>query len=333
MASTGAQQLQRFSLVVCSRNGAAQLPRLLESVAPAFSGRSGAQLVLVDSASTDDTRIIMEAHAKDSAYETCICALKEPGLGRARNAGVEVAAGDWLFFTDDDCRLPPNFFTVFEMQMAQAFDYGGGEIHPARTDLDTRVACLRVRKTTMVPPGRILTTGFLQGANMFFHKRVFERIGAFNPHMGHGTEFSFEDIDMATRASLAGFIGVRIRGLVVQHDHNRRAGTPEADAVTESYDTGRGGYYASLLSLGIAEAFDVWRDNSFQSHHPPERLRREFAGAAAFLSALEAEPELQAPGRAAAEFHRRQRATAAGSRRAAAARFFDLTRRVWNGFR
>ena len=57
----------------------------------------------------------------------------------------------------------------------------------------------------------------MQGANMFFHKRVFETVGTYNPHLGAGTDFCFEDVDMATRASLAGFTGVRVHGLVVRH--------------------------------------------------------------------------------------------------------------------
>jgi GT2 family glycosyltransferase len=73
---------------------------------------------------------------------------------------------------------------------------------------------------------------------MFFHNSVFERVGLFNTDMGSGTPFACEDIEMASRASMAGFAGVQIPELVVRHHHGRSLGSTEAREISEGYDYG-----------------------------------------------------------------------------------------------
>jgi hypothetical protein len=96
---------------------------------------------------------------------------------------------------------------------------------------------------------------------------------------------------MATRASLDGFVGALVPFFKVTHHHRRLRGSAEANATVESYDYGRGAYYASLIERGIADVWKLWEKNSEMQHfgHAKfrERLVRELEGAASYLKAME----------------------------------------------
>jgi GT2 family glycosyltransferase len=144
-----------------------------------------------------------------------------------------------------------------------------------------------------IPKHSLLAGAALQGANMFFRRKVLDTIGGFNESMGPGTPFGCEDIDLACRASLAGFVGAQVPGIKVFHDHRRPKGSAAAEATLESYDHGRGAYYASLLDQGLIGAWQLWSSAcGLENNDDParrQRLAREFEGAAQYLNKILAE--------------------------------------------
>ncbi|MFZ0531370.1 MAG: glycosyltransferase family 2 protein, partial [Propionicimonas sp.] len=66
------------------------------------------ELVIIDNGSTDDTQGLVSAAA---AQDPRIRYVPEPqpGIGRARSAGLKAARGDILVFTDDDVLVPPTW--------------------------------------------------------------------------------------------------------------------------------------------------------------------------------------------------------------------------------
>ncbi|HTQ84428.1 MAG TPA: hypothetical protein VMI47_14305 [Pseudolabrys sp.] len=97
---------------------------------------------------------------------------------------------------------------------------------------------------------------------------------------------------MATRASVAGFTGALVPFSTVTHRHWRMRGSAEANATVESYDYGRGAYYASLLERGIPDAWKLWQACSDMRRISDPKLRmrlmRELEGAASYFKAAEA---------------------------------------------
>ena len=59
------------------------------------------EVVLVDDGSTDASRQIAEEMTADRANCRLICQTNR-GLSAARNAGIDVATGDYLTFVDSD---------------------------------------------------------------------------------------------------------------------------------------------------------------------------------------------------------------------------------------
>ena len=272
-----------ISLIVCTRNRAPQLRGMLGVLFETDFARNDVEVVLVDSASTDDTpEVIAQFVAKAGARTVRV---ERPGLGLARNCGIERSSGGLLVFTDDDCYLQPNYFGALRANFdSSTHHYGMGSVLLFDPADDRRVANYAIEAKRELPPHSLLPAGAIQGANMFFLREVFEKAGPFDSRLGAGTAFPCEDIEMATRASLAGFTGVQLPAPAVYHHHGRKAGSPEAEETLRSYDFGRGAYYASLLCRGAPAVWDLWKACTGPLGLPPdaqqlERLERELDAA------------------------------------------------------
>ena len=103
---------QNVSIIVCSRNRAAQLEKCLDSIREDEMLATAAELVLVDNGSMDDTQRVMKAHADQARYPVLVLQEPDAGLSRARNVGLDAASGDLLLFTDDDCYMDPGYIPL-----------------------------------------------------------------------------------------------------------------------------------------------------------------------------------------------------------------------------
>ncbi len=285
----------KISLVICTRNRAAQLTEALGRLDRNEIVAESAELVLVDSASTDATPKVIAEFAESAPFPVRQCRVDRPGLGRARNEGVKNAMGELIAFTDDDCYLGLNYFR----ELNKSFNpleaqYGAGELRHYNLLEDGGAGHLIPVRAT-IPAYSLLPAGVIQGANMFAHKSVFAAVGPFNDAMGAGTPFPCEDIEFAARCSLAGFVGVLLPNVRVYHDHRRKLGTREGDEALRDYDFGRGAYYASLLQRGVGGAWQLWSAGTPVSEPVPaqtvERLATEMEGASRYLRHLAASRE------------------------------------------
>ncbi len=275
----------QLSLLICSRNRANRLHATLSKLNQDSMRRYQVELVLVDSASEDETFSTMRSFRESARIKTLIVRAERKGIGHASNLGIRNASNKdgLLIFSDDDCYLDQNYFDQIVAEFDPVrFQYGGGAILQFDPLDDPRVARLPLETKTVIKKQQLLPAGAIQGANMFFLRRVFDVAGYFNEDME-----SAVDIEMATRSSFAGFTGVLLPSVRVYHDHGRRRGSAEANATVARYDAGRGAYYASLLASGISETWRLWMQMS-RCHGPMPhellvRLEREFGGAAEFL--------------------------------------------------
>lgn len=233
------------SLVICTRNRAAFLPACLDAVT-ALRPTAPWEVVLVDNGSTDETPALLAAFAEDAPFAVTVVREARPGLAAARNAGVAAARGGVLAFTDDDCYPAPDFLDRWLDVFADpAVAFGAGRI--LLHDPDDYPITIRTDTTpTAIVPHGFIEPGLVQGANMAFRREVVWALGGFDPALGPGGVFNFEDLDMSSRAAAAGYAGGFFPGPVVRHHHRRRL-PRDVRALQRSYDRGRGAYFASLL--------------------------------------------------------------------------------------
>ncbi len=179
------------------------------------------------------------------------------GVCAGRNLGVALAEGALVAFTDDDCRIAPDWFDRFEAIF--------------RTEQDTDVVCGRVR----VPPGtdaigyaavfepqrRVYHGEFPPpdidwgiSANMIVRRDVFQRIGDFDELLGAGAPLgSGGETDLLERALKAGLRIVNASEVEVLHLGVRRYG-PELNALLRRYFMG-----TVLLSARTRDSVEVAR--------------------------------------------------------------------------
>lgn len=98
-----------FSIVIPVRNDEANLRRCLESLTRLESTTNEFEVIVVDNGSTDATR-----SAADSFLSRLpLRIVEKPGvyISAVRNAGAEVARGQYLAFLDSDCEAPPKWLS------------------------------------------------------------------------------------------------------------------------------------------------------------------------------------------------------------------------------
>lgn len=87
-----------FSVVIPVYNGAATIARAVESVLA--QSRPADEVIVVDDASSDDTLQTLRARFGDKVLTVSLPVNR--GSGAARNAGMDVATGDYIAFLDAD---------------------------------------------------------------------------------------------------------------------------------------------------------------------------------------------------------------------------------------
>ncbi len=92
------------SLIVPTLNRPDDVVRLLRSVERLDPGFD--EIILVEQGDARRTRAVAD---RFPALAITVATLAEPSAARARNAGVERAGGDYVFFIDDDTELPPDY--------------------------------------------------------------------------------------------------------------------------------------------------------------------------------------------------------------------------------
>lgn len=119
----------KYSVVVATYNRAELLKQCLEAIASQNIPKSEYELLLINDGSKDQTdEIVKQFSQSHSDLNFTYFKQKNSGPAKARNIGIKNAKGEIIFFTDDDCIVPPNWIealTVEYMQKPELAGVGG----------------------------------------------------------------------------------------------------------------------------------------------------------------------------------------------------------------
>ncbi len=231
----------------------------------------------------DDWELIVVMQGEDPDLRLCVDAMsdadsrirgvwiREMGVSRARNLGIESARYDTVTFIDDDCEAAPDWLEQIHAALTDDPDVGvvagalvapPGPRWPISTCPSASPGDFTLRQTpseTESPEGAAFVS-----ANLTVRRWVWDRIGAFDELLGAGSTFrGGEDLDLFVRMTRA---GVPIRFLpaaVVHHTHGRRFGITAVARVVSAYGSGQGAAAAKLTHAAPPDAADgggeAWR--------------------------------------------------------------------------
>jgi GT2 family glycosyltransferase len=202
-----------ISVLVCTRNGSPTLRPCLEALGAQTHGNY--EVVVIDDGSTDDTPAIAKSFPF-VRYER----QDHAGLSAARNRGMELAKGDLLAYTDDDC-IPDEDWLL---HVSRAFDdstcvAAGGPNLPPPPRNGTE-ACVAVAPGA---PSHVLLDDLeaehLPGCNLVIRKGALRAIGGFRE------EFTCagDDVDVCWRLQAHGGRLRFVPAAVVWHHRRRTA--------------------------------------------------------------------------------------------------------------
>lgn len=190
-----ASSAPRFSVVIPSHQGAALLPRALESVLR--QDLAALELIVVDDGSTDGTEAVPERYD-----DPRLRWIRQPhrGVSAARNRGAAEARAPWLVFLDSDDEALPGWLARFDTAAR------------AGTGLVT-AGCLLLEGEAEEPepqrpeprPELGGLPGLLLAGTFAVQRHLFESSGGYDEelHFAENTDLLIRLVELCTRRGLA----------------------------------------------------------------------------------------------------------------------------------
>lgn len=178
----------RISVVIPACNRPAELRECLASLSPDFQQIDPAnyEVIVSDDSAAAEVQSMLQ---REFAWVRWI---KGPQRGPAanRNAGAALALGEWLVFTDDDCRPDANWLRNLDAAMNRGVDM-----------LEGRTACPDSKRHFLEEIIENPRGGNFWSCNLAVRREVFGKLGGFDEDFHEAAQ---EDTEFAARARSAG---------------------------------------------------------------------------------------------------------------------------------
>jgi CDP-glycerol glycerophosphotransferase len=130
-ARDGRPDVPAISIVLCSHNAEQFLRTCLDSLVDQMS--KDIEIIAVDDASSDDSLGILDEYAQRDERIRVVRLSENGGVGPARNAGLERALGDYVWFVDADDWIAPNTLALISEKLKSRPDvllFGWSRVYP-----------------------------------------------------------------------------------------------------------------------------------------------------------------------------------------------------------
>jgi GT2 family glycosyltransferase len=204
------------SLVIPAKNAARIIEEVLEAVLAMREAGELEEIIVVDDASTDATRNVVER------YPVRLLDGGRRGPGGARNVGWRAAHHRLVWFIDSDCVASPGSLKKLldEMEDSRVVGVGGGYSNLVP---DSLVGCLIHEEMEIRNSKHACDASFLRGANVLFRRELLEELGGFDEkHLNGPGSPGAEDMEIGYRALEAGYKLRFVPDSRVGHDHPTR---------------------------------------------------------------------------------------------------------------
>ncbi|MGD9580795.1 MAG: glycosyltransferase [Vampirovibrionia bacterium] len=190
-----------LSIIICTYNRSAFLEKLLDSLTKMSLSQELFELIIVDNASTDNTKELSERYKpyfKNFIYHY----EKQQGLSYARNTGIDISNGNVIAYIDDDATVNiewgENVYNIYNTMTPQPAALGGKilpdwEIERPSwypDELLSYVSCVNNG-----PEPKTITSNRIYGCNSIYLKEKLIQYGKFDPKLGRveNKQFTHEE--------------------------------------------------------------------------------------------------------------------------------------------
>lgn len=203
------QKTFSVSIIVCTYNREKILPYCLQSLNQQKFPENNAEILVIDNASTDNTKKIVSSFLKTSKFKCRYILERKQGLSAAKNRGIKEATGDFIAFIDDDAVACKNWIkNLVNCFSKEEILAAGGKTIPK----------FEVKPPEWLPPKYLFVLGavdlgqkikivpYIAGGNSAFRKKIFQQVGFFRTDLGRKKKslLSGEELDLCQRISQAG---------------------------------------------------------------------------------------------------------------------------------
>jgi GT2 family glycosyltransferase len=200
-AAAASSRTPRVSVVVTLYNYEAHVEQCLDSVVAAEAPRGGAEIVVVDDASTDKSAAAVERVMATAPLPiTLVRKALNTGLADARNIGVDLARGPRVFILDADNWILPRCLRLLDDALAEGAAAAYGLI--ARYDQETGGSPGLLSALDWDVP-RLVEAPYID-AMALFDRRILRELGGYSVDLIEHGWFGWEDYDLWLSIAQAG---------------------------------------------------------------------------------------------------------------------------------
>jgi GT2 family glycosyltransferase len=252
------------SVIIPNWNGAHHLPTCLDSLRA--QRWTDAEIIVVDNASEDESRAVLARYPEVAVMPQ----QKNLGFTGACNAGLRVARGEIQILLNNDTETDPHWLTALVDAFRRHPEVG---MVASKMRLFDRRDVLHTAGDYVTPDGMAHNRGIWQrdegqynheayvfsacGGSAAYRRRMLEEIGL----LDEAFFFSFEDVDLAWRAQLAGWRCLYTPDAVVYHKLKASGG-----GATASFYDGRNRIFTLIKNYPA----DLW------AHHRPDVIQGQW---------------------------------------------------------
>lgn len=231
-----------FSVIIPTRSRAHALAACLDSFLAIDFPADNWELIVVDDGGVDSFTAVNDAHHTRLPLQ--LIRQDAAGPATARNRGARQARGRWLAFTDDDCRVAPNWLGAWREGFARSRSQalGGRTLNPfpgchAAAAAQWLVDFLQEQMRDAQGNQLLLLSN-----NVAYERVAFESAGGFDERFPLAAA---EDLELSQRMVRAGYRQTLWPAAQVWHYHQMSL----RRHVAQQFRYGRGNFYFERVRL------------------------------------------------------------------------------------
>lgn len=203
----------KFTIIIPTYNREKQIISLLNQINSLSEKSPPFEVIVVD----DGSLYPLNVQKNEYNYQITLLRQENSGPAKARNAGAEMARGEFLVFIDDDCMPDVDWLIQYEESCDKnpTSLLGGHTVNGLEGNQYSHTTQMLVDFLLDCYSPREYLGGFFSTNNMLVSRAMFRALEGFNPILSFG-----EDREFCYRWAVKGLSFIHVKGAKISHFHS-----------------------------------------------------------------------------------------------------------------